>query len=167
MLPGISCRLLIFLIVRYVILLSFSFSFFSCLRFSRIDLGIGSEQKVFFFFFYDFNVVTLPNTIIIVIVAIIIRIVIMIMIIGLSKICNHHFDNKIIDRRDIVPHRTHVTPSVRARESTIYNLLNRHVRGPLFALLRYNNLYFFLPFIYLFFFLFFFFFPFFLFLFPQ
>lgn len=71
------------------------------------------------FFFYDFNVVTLPNTIIIVIVAIIIRIVIMIMIIGLSKICNHHFDNKIIDWRDIVPHRTHVAPCVLAIMSTI------------------------------------------------
>lgn len=85
----------------------------------------------------------------------------MIMIIGLSKICNHHFDNKIIDRRDIVPQRTHVTPSVRARESTIYNLLNRHVRGPLFALLRYNNLYFFFYLLFIFFPFFFFFFPFF------
>lgn len=43
----------------------------------------------------------------------------MIMIIGLSKICNHHFDNKIIDWRDIVPHRTHVTPCVLAIMSTI------------------------------------------------
>ena len=90
-----------------ILLVFLFFSFFACDS-KGIDLGIDSEQKIFFFFFYDFNVVTLPNTIIIVIVAIIIRIVIMIMIIGLSKICNHHFDNKIIDRRDIVPHRTHV-----------------------------------------------------------
>lgn len=70
-------------------------------------------------FFYDFNVVTLPNTIIIVIVAIIRRIIIMIMIIVLSKICNHHFDNKIIDRRDVVPHRTSATRRARCRDSTI------------------------------------------------
>lgn len=110
MLQGSRVDCSIFLIARFVIHDSsrFSFLFFFACDSKGIDLGIGSEQKIFFFFFYDFNVVTLPNTIIIVIVAIIIRIVIMIMIIGLSKICNHHFDNKIIDRRDIVPHRTHV-----------------------------------------------------------